>query len=241
MMAFLLILLPLLILAWQAWQSLNALSAQAALTNRTTLIDARRSEAMTNAALEMERSYRQYCVLDDRTLEKVYQNQRKRYSDMLDAHAGVLPDDKLYQALRQDLNSLAQLQCKNSGPDTDAAARLEAFAAANTEMVQATRTVVYSRGQQLQQEIAERGQFFGWQALVLFLVSLGLVLLFTRMVDFLPKVKIEIVVSDDIVDTCVDTIIRTAQTGKIGDGKIFVFDVARVIRIRTGEEDDAAI
>ena len=55
------------------------------------------------------------------------------------------------------------------------------------------------------------------------------------MVDFLPKVKIEIVVPDDIVDTCVDTIIRTAQTGKIGDGKIFVFDVARVIRIRTGE------
>jgi nitrogen regulatory protein P-II 1 len=50
------------------------------------------------------------------------------------------------------------------------------------------------------------------------------------MVDFLPKVKIEIVVTDDIVDTCVDTIIRTAQTGKIGDGKIFVFD-ARVIRI----------
>ena len=58
MMAFLLILLPLLVLAWQAWQSLNALSAQAALTNRTTLVDARRSEAMTNAALEMERSYR---------------------------------------------------------------------------------------------------------------------------------------------------------------------------------------
>jgi two-component system sensor histidine kinase GlrK len=49
-------------------------------------------------------------------------------------------------------------------------------------MVQATRTVVFSRGQQLQQEIAERGQFFGWQALVLFLVSLGLVLLFTRMI-----------------------------------------------------------
>ena len=55
MLAFLLILLPLLVLAWQAWQSLNALSDQAALVNRTTLIDARRSEAMTNAALEMER------------------------------------------------------------------------------------------------------------------------------------------------------------------------------------------
>ncbi|WP_275668673.1 P-II family nitrogen regulator, partial [Bacillus velezensis] len=55
------------------------------------------------------------------------------------------------------------------------------------------------------------------------------------------KLKIDIVVPDDIVDNCVDTIIRTAKTGKIGDGKIFVFDVALVIRIRTGEEDDAAI
>ncbi|WP_342324008.1 two component system sensor histidine kinase QseE/GlrK [Kosakonia sp. BYX6] len=182
MMAFLLILLPLLVLAWQAWQSLNALSAQALQTNRTTLIDARRSEAMTNAALEMERSYRQYCVLDDATLARVYQNQRKRYSEMLDAHAGVLPDDKLYQALRQHLNELAQLQCNNSGPSAAASAQLEAFAAANTEMVQSTRAVVFSRGQQLQLEIAERGQFFGWQALVLFLVSLALVLLFTRMI-----------------------------------------------------------
>lgn len=68
-----LILLPLLVLAWQAWQSLNALSAQAAHINRTTLVDARRSEAMINAALEMERSYRQYCVLDDPTLARVYQ------------------------------------------------------------------------------------------------------------------------------------------------------------------------
>jgi two-component system sensor histidine kinase GlrK len=181
MMAFLLILLPLLVLAWQAWQSLNALSAQAALTNRTTLIDARRSEAMTNAALEMERSYRQYCVLDDRTLEKVYQNQRKRYSEMLDAHAGVLPDDKLYQALRQDLNDLAQLQCKNSGPDAAAAAALKPLPAPTPRWCRQRARCLFSR-QQLQQEIAERGQFFGWQALVLFLVSLGLVLLFTRMI-----------------------------------------------------------
>ncbi len=181
-LSFVLILLPLLVLAWQAWQSLNALSAQAAHINRTTLVDARRSEAMMNASLEMERSYRQYCVLDDPTLAKVYQNQRKRYSEMLDAHAGVLPDEKIWQALSQQLNDLAQLRCKNSSPDVQSGASLEAFAAANSEMVQATRTVVYSRGQQLQQEIAERGQFFGWQALVLFLLSLALVLLFTRMI-----------------------------------------------------------
>ena len=60
-------------------------------------------------------------------------------------------------------------------------------------------------------------------------------------IDFLPKVKLEIIVSDEQVDECVDTIIDTAQTGKIGDGKIFVYDVERVIRIRTGEENEEAI
>ncbi|REL26011.1 nitrogen regulatory protein P-II [Thalassotalea euphylliae] len=61
------------------------------------------------------------------------------------------------------------------------------------------------------------------------------------MVDFLPKMKIEIVVASSYVERCVDAIIESAQTGKIGDGKIFVTDVERVIRIRTGEEDEAAI
>ena len=61
------------------------------------------------------------------------------------------------------------------------------------------------------------------------------------MVDFLPKVKLEIVVTSEQVDRCVNSIIETAQTGKIGDGKIFITDVERVIRIRTGEEDEAAI
>lgn len=61
------------------------------------------------------------------------------------------------------------------------------------------------------------------------------------MVDFLPKVKLEIVVPDEQVELCVEAIMKTAQTGRIGDGKIFVFDVERVIRIRTGEEDEDAI
>ncbi|WP_181714764.1 nitrogen regulatory protein P-II [Vibrio tarriae] len=61
------------------------------------------------------------------------------------------------------------------------------------------------------------------------------------MVDFLPKVKLEIVVTDDVADRCVDAIIETAQTGKIGDGKIFITNVERVVRIRTGEEDEDAI
>ena len=60
-------------------------------------------------------------------------------------------------------------------------------------------------------------------------------------VDFLPKVKVEVVVKDGDVDRCVDAIIKAARTGKIGDGKIFVTTVERVVRIRTGEEDETAI
>ncbi|AEP29206.1 P-II family nitrogen regulator [Brumicola nitratireducens] len=60
-------------------------------------------------------------------------------------------------------------------------------------------------------------------------------------VDFLPKVKIELVVPDDLLDRAVETILAHAKTGKIGDGKIFVFNVEQVIRIRTGETDEDAI
>jgi nitrogen regulatory protein PII len=60
-------------------------------------------------------------------------------------------------------------------------------------------------------------------------------------VDFLPKVKIEIVINDNQLDQCLEAISGAARTGKIGDGKIFVYPVDRVIRIRTGEEDEAAV
>jgi len=60
-------------------------------------------------------------------------------------------------------------------------------------------------------------------------------------IDFIPKVKIEVVVSDDILDTCIEGIIRAANTGKIGDGKIFVDSVDRAIRIRTQEEGEGAL
>ncbi len=60
-------------------------------------------------------------------------------------------------------------------------------------------------------------------------------------VDFLPKIKVELVVAESIVDTAVDAIIKAAHTGKIGDGKIFVSSVDQVIRIRTGETGESAV
>jgi len=60
-------------------------------------------------------------------------------------------------------------------------------------------------------------------------------------VDFVPKVRIEIVVNDDITDDVVDTIVATAKTGTIGDGKLFVIPVSRAVRIRTSEENEVAL
>ena len=60
-------------------------------------------------------------------------------------------------------------------------------------------------------------------------------------VDFLPKVKVEVVVPDKLTDQAIEAIVKAARTGKIGDGKIFVTSIEQVVRIRTGETDDAAI
>ncbi len=60
-------------------------------------------------------------------------------------------------------------------------------------------------------------------------------------VDFVPKIRIEIVVNDDLTDAVVDTIVKTARTDTVGDGKLFVIPVSRAIRIRTSEENEAAL
>ena len=60
-------------------------------------------------------------------------------------------------------------------------------------------------------------------------------------VNFVPKMRLEIVVADGMVETVIDAITKTARTGKIGDGKIFVMDVEKALRVRTGETDDDAL
>ena len=60
-------------------------------------------------------------------------------------------------------------------------------------------------------------------------------------VDFLPKVKVEVIVADNLVERAIEAIVKAARTGKIGDGKIFVTGVEQVVRIRTGESGEAAV
>ncbi|PHM69226.1 sensor histidine kinase KdpD [Xenorhabdus sp. KJ12.1] len=181
-MAFWLVLLPLLVLAYQAYQSLDQLSTQAAEINRTTLSDARRSEAMIGVALEMERSYRQYCVLGDVRLEKLYQRQYQQYTTMLNNQMAMLANKEYKDKFNQLLSGLNKITCRNSVPEADAAKLLEQFSNANNQLVQETRNIIFIRGEQLQKEIADKGQFFGWQSLILFLLSAFLIALFTRMI-----------------------------------------------------------
>jgi nitrogen regulatory protein PII len=60
-------------------------------------------------------------------------------------------------------------------------------------------------------------------------------------IDFVPKTRLEVAVQSDMVDEVVDAILEAAKTGKVGDGKIFVMPIERVVRIRTGETDDSAL
>lgn len=183
LLAFILVLLPLLVLAYQAYKSLDNLSSQALNVNRTTLSDTQRSENMTNIALGMERSYRQYCVLDDKGLVKLYQNQRQQYKSMLIEHASTVSEAKTYQPILDGLlEKLATLNCEQGQPAPETLELLQQFSQSNMHMVLATRESIFLRGEYLQQSIAERGAFVGRLALLLFLLSLLLVVLFTRMI-----------------------------------------------------------
>lgn len=177
-----LVLLPLLILAWQAWDSFSGLSRQAAETNRNTFTDVRLSEIMARTALDAERSYRQYCVVNDATLSGLYRQQYQHYQRLLATFQQRLPNIDSARQIHQLLPLLSAVQCQQGNPPAVISDSLNDFAQLNGLLVQETRRSVTDRGLQLQHDIADQGAFFGWQALWLFLVSLVLMLLFTRMI-----------------------------------------------------------
>lgn len=180
--AFCLVLLPLLGLAWQAYQSFDELSNQAAQISISTVQDARRSEEMSSLALEMERSYRQYCVLGNETLKNVWHKQYLRYEDYLARQKQSTPDPRYTDDIAGSLGQLSVLQCENGEPVAAMTTHLEAFARSNADLVQAIREANFRRGEELQNAIARKGQSFGWQSLLVFVLSTGLIILFTRMI-----------------------------------------------------------
>ena len=158
--AFCLVLLPLLGLAWQAYQSFDELSNQAAQISISTVQDARRSEEMSSLALEMERSYRQYCVLGNETLKNVWHKQYLSYENYLTRQKQSTPDPRYTDDIAASLGQLSVLQCENGEPVAAMMTHLEAFARSNADLVQAIREANFRRGEELQNAIARKGQSF---------------------------------------------------------------------------------
>lgn len=194
MFAFMLILLPLLWLSYQAYDGFNELSQKSAEINRNTAIYARRSEVMANVAIELERSARQYCILNDKTFSNLHVDQKKQYAQMLEAHKPVVSDLRYYSTLSDILKKLTNLTCENGLPSAEYRDLLEMLSNVNVELSQATREAIFARGQELQIAIADRGSSVGRQALLLCLVSFILVLLFTQMIIG-PVAKIRMMIN----------------------------------------------
>lgn len=182
LLAFVLVLLPLLWLAYQSYDGLLQLSEKSSEINRNTAIYARRIEVMTNVVLEIERSSRQFCILNDETFLKLHEEQKEQYSKMLEAHKPVFSDLSLYNQIKKILENLTTLSCDLNRPEASYAEYLEQLSISNNLLSQATRAEIFSRGEALQLALTDRAQNVGQQALLLCLISFILVLLFTRMI-----------------------------------------------------------
>lgn len=182
--AFLLVILPLLFLAIQAYQSLNHLSDEAVHTNQTTLEDAQRVENMSSLALDMERRYRQYCVLKEQSLETLYNDLHKQYTVLLNEHklSVQIKNVDLYPELTNVVIYLEKLHCEEDQPTPAVLKSLQQFSSINGLISQATQDVLLSRSKQLQESIVQQGTFFSQRALIVFVLSLILVIAATYMI-----------------------------------------------------------
>ena len=180
LIAFMLVIAPLIFLASRAYLSLDSLSTEAAHINQLTLNDAKRSENMTSLALSMERSYRQYCVLKDDSLNDLYQDQYGQYRDLLTNHSFALDNHALYEELTTLLGQLKEIQCINDQPIDEMAQSLQRFSAQNSKILQVTQDMVFSRSANLEQSIAKQGTLFQQMTIIVLVVSFLLVMYFTR-------------------------------------------------------------
>lgn len=182
--AFLLVILPLLFLAIQAYRSLNHLSDEAVYINQTTLEDAQRAESMSTLAVDMERRYRQYCVLKEEPLETLYDDLHQQYAGLLNEHkqSVKIKNDELYLQQTNIVVSLGKLDCEADQPSPLALILLQRFSSVNSQILQSTQDVLLSRSKQLQESIVQQGTFFSQRALIVLALSLILVLVATYMI-----------------------------------------------------------
>lgn len=182
MLAFLMVMLPIAVLMFQAGQALSELSSLADVSARQAVEQTRRARTLSNLALEMERSARQYAVLEQDGLLSIYTEKAQRYAELLDEHAPLLPDDPDIPRLREQVSELKALPDKPIDEVREQLAAFGDFSQRTDNVRQATNQLIDERIENIRERASTvRGQLW-MQTAALVSVSLGLMLIFTWLI-----------------------------------------------------------
>ncbi|WP_280568088.1 ATP-binding protein [Chromohalobacter sp. 296-RDG] len=182
MLAFVMVMLPIAVLMFQAGQALSELSSLADVSARQAVEQTRRARTLSNLALEMERSARQYAVLEQEGLLSIYTEKAQRYAQLLDEHASLLPDDPDIPRLREQVSELKALPDQPIDEFREQLAAFDDFSQRTDNVRQATNQVIDERIENIRERASTvRGQLW-MQTAALVSVSLGLMLVFTWLI-----------------------------------------------------------
>ncbi|MCK2046920.1 two-component sensor histidine kinase [Chromohalobacter sp. TMW 2.2299] len=182
MLAFVMVMLPIAVLMFQAGQALSELSSLADVSARQAVEQTRRARTLSNLALEMERSARQYAVLEQEGLLSIYTEKAQRYAELLDEHAPLLPDDSDIPRLREQVSELKALPDKPIDEVREQLAAFGDFSQRTDNVRQATNQLIDERIENIRERASTvRGQLW-MQTAALVSVSLGLMLIFTWLI-----------------------------------------------------------
>lgn len=182
LLAFVMVMLPIAVLMFQAGQALSELSSLADVSARQAVEQTRRARTLSNLALEMERSARQYAVLEQEGLLDIYNEKAERYAELLDEHAPLLPDDPDIPLLREQLGELEALPDMPIEEFREQLAAFGNFSQRTDNVRQATNQLIDDRIDAIRERAGTvRGQLW-LQTAVLVSVSLVLMLFFTWLI-----------------------------------------------------------
>ncbi|GAB2779687.1 HAMP domain-containing sensor histidine kinase [Halomonas shantousis] len=182
LLAFIAVMLPIVVLMFQAGQALSELSQLADVSARQAVEQNRRARTLSSLALEMERSARQYAVLEQEGLLEIYAEKAQRYEELLARHASLLPDDPDVQALLEQVQRLQELPAL---PLEEIRAQLDEFddfASRTDDVLRATNELVDERIERIRERAQGVRDRLWLQTTALVSVSLALMLLFTWLI-----------------------------------------------------------
>ncbi|MCM2130029.1 sensor histidine kinase [Larsenimonas rhizosphaerae] len=182
LLAFLMVMLPMGVLIFQAGQTLSELSELADVSARQAVDQTRRARTLTTLSVEMERSARQYAVLEDPGLMNIYRERAARYKELLDQQASLLDNDPVIDVLNQQLDALRNIPDASLADIKNRLDDFQPFARDTDKLLDQTRDVVDARIDSIRARAREVKNTLWLQASILVPVSLALILFFTWLI-----------------------------------------------------------